>query len=216
LGLDINIRTSERNGTSYISSAVIKIGSDKIEIQEDGSYYWNDQHNIPLPSLFGDSKLTYVVVDGWLPMWTMTSPRGGTIFVQIFDVMVDVKISGFSNESVSDSVGLMGDYDSGFLVNRRGDWMFNIAEFGNDWQVRDTEPMLFHEVQEPQYPSKCRMPLKDDVDRRLRSLGNISEEEATMICSESGKYFEDCVEDIQLMGNRETGRYYKFLASMEK
>jgi hypothetical protein len=215
LGLTIHVRTAEKNGTSYITTAVIQIGKDKMEIQEDGTYYWNDEAVTILPTLFGDSTLTYTVADGWLPMWTIKSPRGGTIFVQIFDVMVDVKLSGFLNEQISDSVGMLGDIDSGFLISRSGDWMFDTNEFGNEWQVRDTEPMLFHELKQPQFPLTCSMPKREDVERRLQSLGHISEEEAHNLCNDSGKYYDSCVDDIRLFGNRETGKYYAFLANID-
>ena len=215
LGLTIHARTAEKNGTSYITAAVVKIGNDKLEIQEDGTYYWNDEITAKLPEVFGDCALTYVVADGWLPMWTITSPRGGTIFLQIFDTMVDVKFSGFLNEAMSNSVGLLGDMDSGFLLSRNGDWMFNTNEFGNEWQVRDTEPMLFHESKQPQFPLTCSLPKREDVERRLQSLGHISDDEARELCNDSGKYFDSCVDDIRLFGNRETGKYYAFLANID-
>jgi hypothetical protein len=213
-GLDIHIRTAEKEGTSYISTAVVKIGPDKLEIHEDGKYYWNDEINIPLPDMIGDSTISYVVMDGWLPMWTITSPRGGTIIIQIFNVMVDVKLSGFLNETISESIGLMGDVSSGFLVDRKGEWMFDMDKFGNEWQVRDTEPMLFHEVRHPQYPYICGLPLVDAVDRRMNTLEAVPIEEARELCTETGTYYDNCVQDLRLTGNRETGKYYQFLAKI--
>jgi hypothetical protein len=213
-GLDINIRTSEVNGTSYISAAVIKIGSDKLEVHEDGSYFYNDESNAHLPYQFGDSALSYMVEDGWLPMWTITSPRGGTIFVQIFNKMVDVKLSGFLNETISDSIGLLGNFDSGFLLNRKGEWMFDMDQFGKEWQVRDTEPMLFKEERHPQYPYICAMPLVEDIDRRLELVAHVPMGVAEELCKDSGRYFRECVQDLRLTGNRETGKYYTHLSRM--
>ena len=213
-GLDINIRTSEKEGTSYISTSAIKIGEDKLEIHEDGSYYFNDVRNTPLPDIFGDSALSYVVVDGWLPQWTITSPRGGVIFVQIFNVMVDIKLSGFLDETIADSRGLMGDFNSGFLVDRSGKWMFDVEAFGAEWQVRDFEPDLFHDEREPQYPNKCQMPNTDAVDRRIAELSQVSLDEANELCKGSGKYFRECVQDLRLTGNLETGKYYEHLSKM--
>ena len=213
-GLDIHIRTSEVNGTSYISTAAIKIGSDKLEVHENGKYVYNGETNALLPDSFGDCTLSYVVMDGWLPMWTLQSPRGGTIFVQIFNKMVDVKLSGFLNETVSDSVGLLGDFDSGFLVDRNGKWMFDMDKFGNEWQVRDTEPMLFSEARHPQYPFICGMPLMEDVDRRLSSISHVPLEVAEDLCKDSGSYYHECVQDLRLTGNLETGKYYTHLSKM--
>ena len=214
-GLDINIRTSEIEGTSYISTAVVKIGSSKLEVHEDGSYFFNDELNIPLPDTFSDSTLSYVVVEGWLPQWTITSPRGGVIFVQIFNKMVDIKLSGFLSETITDSRGLMGDFDSGFLVDREGKWMFDADEFGAEWQVRDFEPVLFHNEREPKYPTTCQMPNSDAVDRRIAELSQVPLDEAKESCKDSGKYFEECVKDLRLSGNLETGKYYEHLSKMQ-
>jgi hypothetical protein len=213
-GLDINIRTSEKEGTSYISAVVIKIGNDKLEIHEDGTYYFNDGLNVPLPATMYDSSLSYVVVDGWLPQWTITSPRGGVIFVQIFNVMVDLKLSGFLDETISDSGGLMGDFDTGFLVDRSGEWMFDVEAFGAEWQVRDTEPHLFHDVREPQYPSQCQVPSSDAVARRLAAVSHVSNDDAEALCKDTGKYFKDCVQDLRLSGNLDTGKYYRYLSNI--
>jgi hypothetical protein len=213
-GLDIHIRTAEKEGTSYIATAAIKIGSNTLEVHEDGSYYFNNALNAPLPAMFGDSTISYIVEEGWLPVWTITSPRGGTIFIQIFNVMVDVKLSGFLTETVSDATGLMGDFDSGFLMDRKGEWMFDMNKFGNEWQVRDTEPMIFHEVRHPQHPFICGMPLVDAIDRRMDSLAQLSVEQAEEICKDSGHYMHECVQDLRLTGNLETGKYYTHLFTM--
>jgi hypothetical protein len=214
-GLDIHVRTSEVNGTSYISSAVIQIGSDKLEVHDNGTYFYNGDSNALLPDHLGDSSLKYTVMDSWLPMWTITSPRGGTIYIQIFNRMVDVKLSGFKNETVSDSVGLLGNIDSGFLVDRDGEWMFDMDAFGNEWQVRDTEPMLFQEVRHPQYPSRCAMPLAEAVDRRLASIEHVSVKVAEDLCQDTGRYFHECVQDMRLTGNLDTGKYYTHLSKMQ-
>ena len=214
-GLDINIRTSEKDDTSYISTAVVKIGDDKIEIHEDGSYYFNDVWNVPLPDTFSDSMLSYTIVDGWLPQWTITSPRGGVIFIQIFNVMVDIKLSGFLNETLADSRGLMGDFKTGFLVGRSGKWMFDVEAFGAEWQVRDFEPMLFHDKRVPQYPNKCQMPDPDAVEERIAELSRVELNAANASCKGTGKYYKACVLDTRLTGNMETGKYYKHLLEMD-
>ena len=107
--------------------------------------------------------------------------------------MVDIKLSGFLDETIADSRGLMGDFNSGFLVDRAGKWMFDVEAFGAEWQVRDFEPDLFHDEREPQYPNKCQMPNTDAVDRRIAELSQVSLDEANELCKGSGKYFKECV-----------------------
>jgi hypothetical protein len=52
LGLDVNIRTKVRRDMSYISSAVLRIGSDVLEVESQGLYHLNGVANAELPSKF--------------------------------------------------------------------------------------------------------------------------------------------------------------------
>lgn len=209
-GLDIHIRTAERDGTSYISTAVVQIGLDKLEIHQDGTFQWNDDADIDLPSTFGDASLNYTVVDGWLPIWDIVTPRGGRIYLQVFDTMVDVKLYGFTNEDVTDSVGLLGDFQTGFLMDRQGQWVFDTDPFGLEWQVRDTDPLLFSTIRAPQYPTACAMPDPQAIARRLEN-SIISEQEATKLCADAGNHRNACIMDLRLFGNPETARAYTFM-----
>jgi hypothetical protein len=214
-GLDIHIRTAEINGTSYISNAVIKIGEDKLEVNEFGTYYYNGELNGPLPDTISDSTLSYSLDGGWIPKWKFTSPRGGIIFVQVFNQMVDVKLSGFLSETISDSYGLLGDFNTGFLVDRNGQWMFDKNAYGTEWQVRDTEPMLFQEVRVPQYPEKCQRPSFEATERRINNLSQVSVEDASLHCKDTGRYFHECVQDLRLSGDMNTVQHYKHLLNVK-
>jgi hypothetical protein len=52
LGLDVHIRTKMRGDMSYISSAVLRIGSDVLEVESQGLYHLNGVVNAELPSEF--------------------------------------------------------------------------------------------------------------------------------------------------------------------
>jgi hypothetical protein len=211
LGLDIHIRTSERVGTGYISAAVIKIGNDKLEVHQDGSFYWNNSPTTSLPDRFGEATISYMVYGGWLPIWEITTKSGGKIFVQVFDFMVDVELYGFENENMTDAIGLMGDFETGFLLDRNGNWVFDTDQFGHEWQVRDYEEMLFLDEREPQFPTTCQMPNAAERSRRLER-SSISEERANEICAHAEHYFWECTQDTRLTGNKEMGKYYAFLS----
>jgi hypothetical protein len=43
---------------------------------------------------------------------------------------------------------------------------FNTTEIGLNWQVRDSEAMLFHKAKGPQYPEQCRTPSVKVVKRQ--------------------------------------------------
>jgi hypothetical protein len=52
LDLDVHIRTQMLRDMSYISSAVLRIGSDVLEVESQGVYYLNGVANAELPSEF--------------------------------------------------------------------------------------------------------------------------------------------------------------------
>jgi hypothetical protein len=59
------------------------------------------------------------------------------------------------------------------------------------------------------------MPNEDAVDRRIAELSQVSLDDANELCKESGKYFKECVQDLRLSGNLETGKYYEHLSKMK-
>lgn len=200
LGIDIHVRTTEmHNVLSYVSSAVVRIGDDILEVHGDSSYDWNGVKYGALPSTFGGLPFTYEVEGGWLPMWEIHLPRAGSIFLQVFKYMVDLKISG-TKQQFPNSVGLLGESAKGVLMARNGHEMTDTDLFAQEWQVRDDERMLFSEVREPQFPEACIMP---DPLARLRLLENskIDREDAEDACASAGELFEACVFDVLVMND---------------
>ena len=59
------------------------------------------------------------------------------------------------------------------------------------------------------------MPKQKDVERQLQGRGYISEVEGRELCNVCGKYYNNRVDNIRLLGNRETGKYYAVLANIE-
>ena len=76
-------------------------------------------------------------------------------------VRVDVRFPSYDN--FNSSAGLMGSFVGGKKVGRDKVTLFdNIDEFGKEWQVLETEPMLFHNVDGPQKPQQlCVTPSND-------------------------------------------------------
>jgi hypothetical protein len=52
LDLDVHIRTQMLRDMSYISSAVLRIGTDVLKVESQGVYYLNDVANAELPNEF--------------------------------------------------------------------------------------------------------------------------------------------------------------------
>ena len=74
-------------------------------------------------------------------------------------------------------------------------------EFGKEWQVRDTDPMLFHNIDGPQFPEPCAMPDPSQSQRRLGER-SISRKVASKACSKVGATdLEDCIADVIATGD---------------
>ena len=105
-----------------------------------------------------------------------------------------VDVENPTQEYFGDSVGLMGSFDGDRMLARDGSDMTDVDAFGQEWQVRVTEPMLFHDIQGVQHPEMCAMPAIERESRRLE--GSISREQAEVACAHVAKdSMEDCVAD---------------------
>jgi len=217
-GLSIHIRTAEREGTSFITNAVVLIGDDRLEIQNDGTFYWNNDQivDLALHSIkFGDGIMTHSTIDGYLPIWDIHTPRGGQIYLQVFDTMVDVKLFNFLHEDVQDGVGLLGDFNTGFLMDRSANMVFDTDEYGLAMQVQpDIDGDLFREEREPRFPAKCSAPDPDAVQRRLEQAW-FSLEDAKEICEGTEELLEACIMDLRSFGNRDVARAYMHMHKMQ-
>ena len=87
-------------------------------------------------------------------------------------------------------------------------------EYGEEWQVRDTEPKLFQEHRTPQYPDPCIYYVSDHLKKthlRRRLLtdsegdnGVITKEAANDACADYvGVNKENCVQDVMAVGDLE-------------
>jgi len=75
-----------------------------------------------------------------------------------------------------------------------------------DWQVHDTEPLLFQEVVGPQYPQACLMPSAAAMKHHACQLSEaeISLEQATKACHNwAEESCESCIYDVMSTGDLE-------------
>ena len=112
--------------------------------------------------------------------------NGKHLIVQVFKDLVSVKFEGATHLTFGNSTGLMGEFKSGSWLSRTGDIISDANKFGNEWQVRDNEPVLFQTVRAPQYPQACKLP--DPTKKTSRRLGqkSISEDDAKKACASAG------------------------------
>lgn len=208
--LDIDARTTiQFNMYSFIETAAVRIGEDILEVSSWGEYALNGVEDAvaassQLPELregatvskLGGYPIYHTHVSKEKHIFDIILSKHSNITVSNFKRFVNVKIN-HETELFSDVSGLMGDIH-GNMFARDGvtDLSQDMLSFGQEWQVRDDEPMLFREVRDPQYPTKCILPDMREKEARRLSEG-ITEEAAKLACAEySGASFAACVYDV--------------------
>ncbi|CAJ1939578.1 unnamed protein product [Cylindrotheca closterium] len=205
-GLDIQIRTKVVRFWSYIKSVAIKIGDDILEIEgspnadDAEAHYWiNYEYQGDLDT-FAGFPVTQELPSVYKRHYIIKVNESTSIVVQLYKEFVRVKFNG--DQSVfGNTIGLLGNYKTGQLLARDGSTvMDDFAEFGDEWQVLPSEPRLFHEVSEPQFPELCIKP-EDPRGERKRRLAesSISIEAAEAACGSAltdPLTIKDCVYDI--------------------
>jgi hypothetical protein len=225
LGLDFHIRTTRvdlnRVSYSYISAVAVRIGSDVLEVKDDGSMLIDGSllalaHNsrssyefagFTITKTFKGTKKNICVYDLFLG----EDEKSIQIRVNLRTGMIFVNVRGY----FKDGVGLMGraGTTSGFLVARDGhtnlvgEW----NSYGEEWQVRSNEPKLFAENRPPQHPTGCvyKSQKRTNAYLRRRLLDGttntaMTTEMATKACENfSGRKKDFCISDIMATGDVE-------------
>jgi hypothetical protein len=209
LGLEVQIRTKLVRFWSYIKNVAIRIGDDILEVQgnadpnDDGKQYWiNFEYQGELNTLggFPVSLKSPTTVKSSFEIDLSSKYPGVTIVVEFYKEFVRVDFQNGSEEAFGNTIGMLGNYNSGKTLARDGSTeLHDFSEFGNEWQVLPFEHMLFHDVEQPQFPKKCLEPEDPRGDRRRR-LGEstISETEAENACASISDPLDrkDCIYDI--------------------
>ena len=79
-------------------------------------------------------------------------------------------------------------------------------QMGREWQVTDTEPMLFNNIRAPQFPETCILP--SVTSRRLKMTDRRMAEE---ICANvEANLVEFCIQDVMLTGDKDLAHLYGF------
>jgi hypothetical protein len=214
-GLDIHIRTKIRYSYSYIESAALRLGNDVIEVSSWGEYFVNGVSGAELPRmLVSGFSFSHKDLDGKTHIFALEEM--GTdieIVIKTFKEMVSVRMEPFKEKAIrnhyfSSSLGLMGSFDDepGKLLARDGVTVIDDHNaFGQEWQVQDTEPMLFVAADRaPQYPAKCVLPSTSAAEKQRRlglTVAQIAAEEA---CGHWEPHVRDlCIYDVMASGDLE-------------
>jgi len=204
----IQIRTKIRRYYSYIKNLVIKVGEEHFEIEErKGSgvnfYYNGNSYDQPLTTFAG-----YRVRKVENATWCKDKCSETEILNFDFEEFGSVEVgnwAGFLHMKMNvqppayhDSVGLLGKYGETGFVARNGTILQSANLYGKDWQVLDTEPMLFHDSRQPQHPEQCIMPKAN----YRRFVHNENSQMAERVCSHlSGSLLDMCIFDVKATGD---------------
>ena len=204
-GMDIQVRTTQRDFYSYISAVAMKLGSSIMEVTYDGILI-----DGKLIKLEGSTEFDF---HGYKTTFDDTPSESGRkqtvievhtgdyehVTIKVFDKYMAVRVWNPEHKNFLGAKGLMGDYNSDQLLGRDGVTVFEDANlFGEHWQVNDSDPKLFSTTQEPQYPTMCVPAPGVNTGRKLRH--GITQEQAEDACADASD-IDDCVFDIMATGD---------------
>ena len=208
-------RTTTRYDYSYIESAAIQIGNDILEVSSFGHYSLNGISKAAMPALLGDN----FIVEHQQKMkknqhiFTIDLEEGRNIVIKVYKdlVYVDLNIRQGHKLEFQDGVGMLGSYFNGTRYGRDGVSIIqDDIEYGQEWQVRDTDAQLFMTQRAPQWPTKCKMPNPVERAESQRRLGEavVSAEQATAACAHiKNQHSHDmCVFDVMATADLSVAR----------
>jgi hypothetical protein len=186
----------------HIGDEILEVeGSDEVVNNGDLFYWYNFQKNGEMKTLAGfpvsakrrsEKKQTFLIDLG-------SKYPGQVIEVFTFKEFVKVAWHNGSQESVGNTVGMMGNFKTGETLGRDGTVFNDFSEYGAEWQVRPEDGMLFHDIASPQFPKSCVLPEDPQGQRRRRlDASSIKEEEAEKACASLKDPLDrkECVYDV--------------------
>ena len=208
LGMTVHIRTKIETWWSYVESAVLKIGEETMEIQQD-QFHLNGQpvklEENWVVGHFSGLVTRYGKVEGGNTEAHIQIGDGEKILMKTYKGFVKVSIAKEGSEKYKGSHGLLGRFPDGKRVARDGvTFIEDVNAFGQEWQVTVDEPKLFHSYDDAWVVpagQKCAMPDSSPAKQQLRQrrLANGMETEtAEAACAHLEDEFsrKGCVYDI--------------------
>lgn len=208
VGLDLHARTTIETYFSYIETAALRVGEHVLNFHKN-HFYLNGVQLTPsdLPMTFGgDFKYTItspaVEADknGRFYQYYMVDLHDkSTILFRFYKQYLTINMSG-NRADFGDSVGLLGQFETGAMLDRDGNEVDSFDHLGFEWQVNPTDPKLFVEDRDraPQLPFEmCRLPTAARTERRALRGDKKLVELAEKACAHvRGNDFQLCVDDV--------------------
>jgi hypothetical protein len=207
LGLDVHIRTKMRRDMSYISAAVLRMGTDTLEVESQGVYYLNGVAGAELPDDFSGFAFSHTQPTDKQHVFEVLLGGRERVKLKTYKDFVSVLIEQGESKHFLDSVGLMGDFVQGRMLARDGKTILDDPNaYGQEWQVLESEPTFFQTLRLPQHPMECTMPTfkqASQLRRRLSETSSVDELAAEKACAHWGEGKDDCVFDVLTTGDLE-------------
>ena len=217
----IHIRTKQVRWWSYVESAAIQIGNETLEVRGGlgSSDYWingkkgpkNIESRVLHESIAGHKIRFRVLSDITFQYKVFLNGESGgraeAIVLRSVKDWMKIDLQHHSKKNFGTSMGLLGTYETGKKMGRNGITEIGSTDaFGLEWQVRKEEPMLFHDIQGPQYPEQCTMPA---VSQRRLGEQTVGKEVALKACSHvEANDLKDCIFDVMASGDPDMAAVY--------
>jgi len=210
-GLRVHIRTTRVKYFSFIEKVALQIGDEILEFDNDVENFLingvpveaNRKHHKTMFAGYvirRDPKAISVrLADG--TGQHQDTGRAKIDFHMRKNGFPAVIVDAGHTDLFKGSLGLLGEWGTGRKLARDGSTVIdvpdasNASEFALEWQVRDTEPMIFQESRFPQFPTTCAPPAKMVGDKRL-GASQFKKKEAEEACAHWEEDMEDCIFDV--------------------
>jgi hypothetical protein len=216
--MDVHIRTKIEDFWSSVESAAIDLGGESMEIMANpGADEWLWLNGQVISSGLEIGKWYQAEIGGFVLRYKESSAavreaiiyfKGHTERMEFHTfksfVRVDVEWETHPHNYVG-SVGLLGSFDhQGMRVGRDGVTPINDTdEFGQEWQVAESDPQLFHSYAGAVVGRQCVMPPAYTTEtaarmkRRLRA-SKMTREDAEKACDhlQDPEEVKACVFDV--------------------
>ena len=225
-GLEIHIRTKVVRFFSYVERIALKIGDDVLEVSggmrnrkfwhngKEGSIQKKKQEDgVLLPIQVGGNSVSFESQSSGISwQYTIDLPEGQKVVLKTVKEYMRVDVQEPKQGYFGTAKGLMGTFQDDRMLSRDGSIYFaDPNQYGEEWQVRDTDRTLFGKPDGPQYPEQCEMPSnwwERSITRRLAE-GSISLNDAEKACAHVRKVERnDCVNDVVGTGDLEMALGY--------
>ena len=199
-GLKVHIRTTRVKYFSYIEKIALQIGSDVLEFDNDVDNFLINGEKVEAQKKHHKTMIAgFQIRRDPKAISVRLSDKSGRAKIDFHtrkNGFPAVIVDGGNTDVFDGSLGLLGDWRTGRRLARDGVTVFDDEDataFALEWQVRDTEPLLFKDARAPQFPATCIPPQKMVQGR----LGNKHmEKEAEQACAHWKEDKEDCIFDV--------------------